>query len=45
MGRTWAGIEVGEPPRSTHSFLQYTSAVRVGDVAALQRVERLDGDW
>jgi hypothetical protein len=45
MGRTWAGIEFGEAPRSHHSFLEYTSALRLGDLAEFSRIEHLDRDW
>jgi len=45
MGRTWAGIEFGEAPRSTHSFLEFTSALRLGDVAELSRILHVDRDW
>lgn len=45
MGRTWAGIEFGEAPRSNQSFLEYTSTLRLGDVAEFSRIEHVDRDW
>jgi hypothetical protein len=44
-GRTWAGIEYGEPPRPQFSFFEYIDALRVGDVERFKAIQDTDRDW
>ena len=44
-GKTWTGIEYGEPPRYQYSFLEYVNALKRGDIARFKEIEATDGDW
>lgn len=45
QGKTWTGIEYGEPPRYQYSFLEYVNALKRGDIARFKEIEATDGDW
>merc|ERR1719183_2430790 len=45
LGRTWPGIEYGEPPRPSYSFFQYVDAARMGDEQLFRTISSCDRDW
>lgn len=44
-GRTWVGIEFGEPPKFRHSFFHYIDAIRHGNMERFLEIERESRDW
>uniref|UniRef100_A0A7S0RHN8 Uncharacterized protein n=1 Tax=Pyramimonas obovata TaxID=1411642 RepID=A0A7S0RHN8_9CHLO len=45
LGRTWPGIEYGEPPRPKYSFFQYIDAARLGNRQSFETIQEADRDW
>lgn len=45
LGRTWPGIEYGEPPRPSFSFFQYVDALRRGNLELYKTIQEADRDW